>query len=57
MRLMKFDVNLGRAIFWELKNRLPQSLTTLDFDKSFISVYSNKNPNLLFEMCGFEIRI
>ena len=57
MRLMKFDVNLGRAIFWELKNRLPQSLTTLDFDKSFVSVYSNKNPNLLFEMCGFEIRI
>jgi pre-mRNA-processing factor 8 len=57
MRLMKFDVNLGRAIFWELKNRLPQSLTTLIWDKSFVSVYSNKNPNLLFEMCGFEIRI
>lgn len=54
---MKFDVNLGRALFWEIKNRLPKSLTTLDWDKSYVSVYSNKNPNLLFEMCGFEIRI
>jgi pre-mRNA-processing factor 8 len=57
MRLMKHDVNLGRAVFWEMKNRLPRSLTTLDWDNSFVSVYSKDNPNLLFDMCGFEIRI
>eukprot|EP01094_Clydonella_sp_ATCC50884_P020124 TRINITY_DN4106_c0_g1_i1.p2 TRINITY_DN4106_c0_g1~~TRINITY_DN4106_c0_g1_i1.p2 ORF type:complete len:2322 (-),score=1069.03 TRINITY_DN4106_c0_g1_i1:351-7316(-) len=57
MRLMKHDVNLGRAVFWELKNRLPRSMTTLEWDESFVSVYSKDNPNLLFSMCGFEVRI
>ena len=57
MRLMKHDVNLGRATFWDIKNRLPRSLTTLDWENSFVSVYSKDNPNLLFDMCGFEIRI
>ncbi|KDD76263.1 PROCN domain-containing protein, partial [Helicosporidium sp. ATCC 50920] len=57
MRLMKHDVNLGRAVFWDLKNRLPRSLTTLDWDDSFVSVYSRDNPNLLFAMAGFEVRI
>ncbi|KAJ1921385.1 pre-mRNA-splicing factor 8 [Mycoemilia scoparia] len=57
MRLMKRDVNLGRATFWEIKNRLPRSLTTLEWDDSFVSVYSQDNPNILFDMCGFEVRI
>ena len=57
MRLMKHDVNLGRAVFWEVKNRLPRSLTTLDWNSGFVSVYSRDNPNLLFSMCGFEVRI
>jgi pre-mRNA-processing factor 8 len=57
MRLMKHDVNLGRAVFWEVKNRLPRSLTTLDWNAGFVSVYSRDNPNLLFSMCGFEVRI
>jgi len=57
MRLMKHDVNLGRAVFWDLKNRLPRALTTLEWDNSFVSVYSRDNPNLLFNMCGFEVRI
>ncbi|KAJ1673694.1 pre-mRNA-splicing factor 8, partial [Spiromyces aspiralis] len=57
MRLMKHDVNLGRATFWEIKNRLPRSLTTLEWEDSFVSVYSKDNPNLLFDMCGFEVRI
>ncbi|CAG8523670.1 4130_t:CDS:2 [Ambispora gerdemannii] len=57
MRLMKSDVNLGRAVFWDIKNRLPRSLTTIDWDDSFVSVYSKDNPNLLFSMCGFEVRI
>ena len=57
MRLMKHDVNLGRAAFWDIKNRLPRSLTTIDWETSFVSVYSKDNPNLLFNMCGFEVRI
>ena len=57
MRLMKHDVNLGRAVFWDMKNRLPRSLTTLEWSGSFVSVYSRHNPNLLFSMGGFEVRI
>ena len=57
MRLMKHDVNLGRAVFWDIKNRLPRSITTLEWDNGFVSVYSRDNPNLLFNMCGFEVRI
>lgn len=57
MRLMKHDVNLGRAVFWDIQNRLPRSVTTVEWDESFVSVYSKDNPNLLFNMCGFECRI
>lgn len=57
MRLMKHDVNLGRAVFWDMKNRLPRSLTTFEWNNSFVSVYSKDNPNLLFSMSGFEVRI
>ncbi|KNE65750.1 pre-mRNA-processing-splicing factor 8 [Allomyces macrogynus ATCC 38327] len=57
MRLMKHDVNLGRAVFWDMKNRLPRSVTTIEWDASFVSVYSKDNPNLLFSMSGFEVRI
>lgn len=53
--LMKHDVNLGRAVFWDIKNRLPRSLTTVEWENSFVSVYSKDNPNLLFNMCGFEV--
>ncbi|KAI9583820.1 pre-mRNA-processing-splicing factor 8 [Glossina fuscipes] len=57
MRLMKHDVNLGRAVFWDIKNRLPRSVTTINWENTFVSVYSKDNPNLLFNMCGFECRI
>ncbi|AQL01807.1 Pre-mRNA-processing-splicing factor 8A [Zea mays] len=57
MRLMKHDVNLGRSVFWDMKNRLPRSITTLEWENSFVSVYSKDNPNLLFSMSGFEVRI
>lgn len=57
MRLIKHDVNLGRAVFWDIKNRLPRSLTTLEWEESFVSVYSKDNPNVLFSMCGFDVRI
>jgi pre-mRNA-processing factor 8 len=57
MRLMRHDVNLGRAVFWDMKNRLPRSLTTIEWEDTFASVYSRDNPNLLFSMNGFEVRI
>ena len=57
MRLMRHDVNLGRAVFWDLKNRLPRSITTIEWDDTFASVYSRENPNLLYAMSGFEVRI
>ena len=57
MRLMRHDVNLGRAVFWDLKNRLPRSITTIEWDDTFASAYSRDNPNLLFSMSGFEVRI
>ncbi|KAH3950223.1 hypothetical protein HBI70_206130 [Parastagonospora nodorum] len=57
MRLMRHDVNLGRAVFWDMKNRLPRSVTTIEWDDTFASVYSRDNPNLLFSMSGFEVRI
>ncbi|CXI49021.1 pre-mRNA-processing-splicing factor 8, putative [Plasmodium berghei] len=59
MRKMKHDVNLGRATFWEIQNRIPRSLTSLDWDhyNTFVSVYSKDNPNLLFSIAGFEVRI
>ncbi|OAF70592.1 Splicing factor Prp8 [Intoshia linei] len=57
MRLMKHDVNLGRAVFWDMKNRLPRSITTINWNSNFVSIYSKDNPNLLFNMSGFECRI
>lgn len=57
MRLMRQDVNLGRAVFWEVEGRVPNSLVTKTWDESFVSVYSKNNPNLLFTLCGFEVRI
>ena len=53
----KHDVNLGRAVFWEIKNRLPRCLTTITWENSFVSVYSKDNPNFLFAMVGFDVRI
>jgi pre-mRNA-processing factor 8 len=57
MRLIKHDVNLGRAVFWNVKQSLPRSLTTIEWDDTFVSVFSKDNPQLLFSMCGFEVRI
>jgi pre-mRNA-processing factor 8 len=57
MRLVKHDVNLGRAVHWMLKSRIPRSLTTIEWDDTVCSVYSKDNPQLLFSLCGFEVRI
>lgn len=52
MYVLQFSiaVNLGRSVFWDMKNRLPRSITTLEWENSFVSVYSKDNPNLLFSM-------
>ena len=47
----------SRAVFWDIKNRLPRSISTILWENSFVSVYSKDNPNLLFNMCGYECRI
>ena len=53
MRLIKHDVNLGRAIFWNVKQGLPRSLTMIEWEDTFVSVYSKDNPQLLFAMSGY----
>jgi len=57
MRKLKHDVNLGFATYWYVKNTLPRSFTTIEWDNTYCSVYSKDNPNLLFSMSGFEVRI
>ncbi|KAF8202031.1 NUC071 domain-containing protein [Mycena galopus ATCC 62051] len=57
MRLIKHDVNLGCEVIWNMKQSLPRSLTTIDWEDTFVRVYSQNNPQLLFSMCGFEIRV
>ena len=46
-RLEQHDVNLGRAVFWDIKNRMPRSITTINWEDSMVSVYSKDNPNLV----------
>lgn len=55
MRMMKFDVILGKAVFWEIKNRILTSVCQVKWKDVFLSVYSEENPNLLFDMNGFEV--
>ena len=57
MRLIKHDVNLGRVVFWNVKQSLPRSLTMIEWEDTFVSVYSKDNPQLLFSMSGFKVCI
>ncbi|KAL0246061.1 hypothetical protein GEMRC1_007277 [Eukaryota sp. GEM-RC1] len=57
MRLMRHDTTLGKALFWQLKQRVPSSMVALSWNNSFISVFSTHNPALLFEIANFDIRI
>lgn len=57
MRLTRHDVHLGKACFWEIEGRVPGSLVELNWEDSLSSVYSKDNANMLFTMCGFDIRI
>jgi pre-mRNA-processing factor 8 len=50
MRLIKHDVNLGSAVFWNVKQSLPRSLTTIEWEDTFVGVYSQNNPRLLFSI-------
>ena len=54
MRLIKHDVSLGRAVFWNVNNSLPRSLTTIEWEDTFVSIFSKDNPQLLFSMRGFK---
>ncbi|KAH8824952.1 NUC071 domain-containing protein [Flagelloscypha sp. PMI_526] len=51
MRLIKHDCESRSCC------SLPRSLTTIEWEDTFVSVYSKDNPQLLFSMCGFEVRI
>lgn len=57
MRLMKHDVSLGKSVYLEIANRILPSICTIDWSTTFASVYSKDNPNLLFNICGFDVRI
>jgi pre-mRNA-processing factor 8 len=57
MKHIKHDVSSGRAVLWNVKQSLPRSLTTIEWEDIFVSVYSQNNPQLLFSICGFEVRI
>lgn len=57
MKLMKKDVELGKALHWKISSNLIPSMTSLNWEDSFVSIYSRNNANMHFEMCGFEIRM
>lgn len=55
MKLVRPDVNLGRAVIWHVQNRLPPSIVGVT--DQLVSVKSSENPAILFSMHGFDIRI
>ena len=42
---MKHDVNLGRAVFWDVQNRLPRALTTCEWENSFVSALTQRQKS------------
>lgn len=57
MRMMRSDVTLGRAVHWEVAARVPPSFTEMKWEDTYASVYSVENANILFTLCGFEVRV
>ncbi|KNH06334.1 pre-mRNA-processing-splicing factor 8-like protein [Perkinsela sp. CCAP 1560/4] len=57
MRFSNEDTRVANAVVHFVRGRLPQALTSLTKQNSFVSVYSQKNPLLLFGMNGFELCI
>ncbi|KAL4069004.1 hypothetical protein J3A83DRAFT_4534881 [Scleroderma citrinum] len=47
MRFIKPDVSLGRAVFWNIKQSLPRSLTTIEQEDTSVSIYLKDNPQML----------
>ena len=57
VRLFRNDVLVCRAVLWDYQRRLPPAVARIDPATSFTSIYSKDNPNVLFDMCGFELRM
>ncbi|MCH0629904.1 hypothetical protein JNB11_08040 [Kocuria palustris] len=57
MRLMRHDVTLGRAVQWELSQRIPLLVALTRWEDSMCLVYLIDNPNVVFGMMGFEVRV
>ncbi|KAI6038379.1 pre-mRNA-processing-splicing factor 8 [Pisolithus marmoratus] len=57
MWLIKHNINLGQAVFWNAKQILPRSLTTIKWEDTFVSVYLRENLQLLFLMSSFKVQI
>ena len=57
MRLMKNDLYLSYALFNLIYLSIPSSIVTILWSNTFISIYSQENPNMLCSLCGFEIRL
>jgi hypothetical protein len=32
------------AVFWDIKNRIPRSLTTIEWEETFVSLYYKVDP-------------
>ena len=55
--LMKPRRQSGPCLFWDMKNRLPASVTTHRVGRHLCLRVQPDNPNFLFSICGFEVRI
>lgn len=55
MRMIRRDVALGRALYDEITQRLPDVLGSVECLDA--SIYSVDNPAILFDMAGFEVRL
>ena len=53
MRLMKHDVNLGRAVFWDMKNRLPRLLPAVSATACTCAICQNKSSSSGFVGLSF----
>eukprot|EP00834_Sanchytrium_tribonematis_P005171 NODE_296_length_10502_cov_0.638374.p1 type:complete len:2225 gc:universal NODE_296_length_10502_cov_0.638374:3591-10265(+) len=57
MRLLQKDVMVGKSIYFTILSRLPSSICSLNWSETFPCVYNQNNPNILFTMCGFDVRL
>ena len=57
MRLLQKDMIIGKSIYFTISSRIPTSIATLEWSDTFPCVYSHNNPNLLFSMAGFDVKM